>query len=119
MPLLARLYVRKKDLPKIDPKHRPEFRTKRELAVALLRWAKGWLGLWGQALWVVVDGAYAQGQRTLKPYSTEDFQQVVVAPTATASLHGDTVAAGMLFQQRECEAIEPGKVLSQMSLSDA
>ena len=33
LPLLARLYVRKKDLPKIDPKHRPEFRTKLELAV--------------------------------------------------------------------------------------
>ena len=27
LPLLARLYVRKKDLPAIDPKHRPAFRT--------------------------------------------------------------------------------------------
>ena len=26
--ILARLYVRKIDLPAIDPKHRPEFRTK-------------------------------------------------------------------------------------------
>src|SRR4051794_15792551 len=39
LPLLSRLYVRKKDLPKIDLKHRPEFRTKLELAVELLRWA--------------------------------------------------------------------------------
>ena len=45
LPLLARLYVRKKDLPGIDPKHRPAFRTKLELAVELLRWAKPWLGL--------------------------------------------------------------------------
>ena len=37
LPLLARLYVRKKDLPAIDPKHRPAFRTKLELAVELLR----------------------------------------------------------------------------------
>ena len=37
LPLLARLYVRKKDLPSIDPKHRPPFRTKLELAVELLR----------------------------------------------------------------------------------
>src|SRR5439155_14198992 len=66
LPLLARLYVRKKDLPGIDPKHRPEFRTKLELAVELLRWAKLWLGLLGKPLWVVADGAYAK-RAFLKP----------------------------------------------------
>src|SRR5512142_1304273 len=40
LPLLSRLYVRKKDLPGIDPSHRPPFRTKLGLAVELLRWAK-------------------------------------------------------------------------------
>jgi hypothetical protein len=66
LPLLARLYVRKKDLPGIDPKHRPEFRTKLELAVELLRWAKLWLGPLGKPLWVVADGAYAKAP-VLKP----------------------------------------------------
>jgi hypothetical protein len=66
LPLLARLYVRKKDLPGIDPKHRPEFRTKLELAVELLRWAKPWLGLLGLPIWVVADGAYANAA-FLKP----------------------------------------------------
>jgi hypothetical protein len=66
LPLLARLYVRKTDLPGIDPKHRPEFRTKLELAVELLRWAKAWLGLLGKPLWVVADGAYAK-KEFLKP----------------------------------------------------
>jgi hypothetical protein len=66
LPLLARMYVRKKDLPGIAPKHRPEFRTKLELAVELLRWAKLWLGLWGKPLWVVADGAYAK-KEFLKP----------------------------------------------------
>src|SRR6185312_525071 len=66
LPLLARLYVRKKDLPGIDPKHRPEFRTKLELAIELLRWAKLWLGLLGKPLWVVADGAYAKAA-FLKP----------------------------------------------------
>jgi hypothetical protein len=66
LPLLARMYVRKKDLPGIDPKHRPAFRTKLELAVELLRWAKTWLGLLGKPLWVVVDGAYAK-KDFLKP----------------------------------------------------
>src|SRR5512135_3275811 len=66
LPLLARLYVRKKDLPGIDPKHRPEFRTKLELAVELLKWASAWLGLLGKPLWAVVDGAYAKAP-FLKP----------------------------------------------------
>jgi DDE superfamily endonuclease len=66
LPLLARLYVRAKDLPGIGPKHRPEFRTKLELAVELLRWAKSWVGLLGKPLWVVADGAYAK-REFLKP----------------------------------------------------
>ncbi len=60
LPLLARMYVRKTDLVGIDLKHRPEFRTKLELAVELLRWAKLWLGLLQKPLWAVVDGAYAK-----------------------------------------------------------
>ena len=66
LPLLARLYVREKDLPGIDPKHRPEFRTKLELAVELLRWVKPWLDLLGLPIWVVADGAYANAA-FLKP----------------------------------------------------
>jgi hypothetical protein len=66
LPLLARLYVRKKDLPAIDPKHRPEFRTKLELAVELLRWARPWLALLKVPIWVVADGAYAK-KDFLKP----------------------------------------------------
>jgi DDE superfamily endonuclease len=66
LPLLARLYVRKKDLPGIDPKHRPAFRTKPELAVQSLRWAKPWLDPLKLPIWVVADGAYAKKQ-FLKP----------------------------------------------------
>ncbi len=66
LPLLARLYVRAKDLPAIDPKHRPEFQTKLEMAVELLRWAQSWLKYLGKPLWVVVDGAYAKAP-FLKP----------------------------------------------------
>lgn len=66
LPLLARLYVRKKDLPAIDEKHRPTFATKLELAVALVRWARGWLDFVAQPVWVVADGAYAKAT-FLKP----------------------------------------------------
>src|SRR5262249_12336402 len=60
LPLLARLYVRRKNLPSIDPWHRPPFKTKLELAVELVRWATAWLGFLGKPLWVAADGAYAR-----------------------------------------------------------
>ena len=60
-PLLARLYVRTKNLTSIDKKHRPKFRTKLAMAVELMQWAKKWLDIAGQPLWVVADGAYAKG----------------------------------------------------------
>jgi hypothetical protein len=66
LPLLARLYVREKNLPAIPPKDRPPFRTKLELGVVLMRWAKTWLGMLGKPLWVVTDGAYASAP-FLKP----------------------------------------------------
>jgi hypothetical protein len=66
LPLLARLYVRRKDLGGIEPRHRPAFRTKLELAAGLVRWAKAWLGHLGKPLWVVADGAYAKAP-LLKP----------------------------------------------------
>jgi hypothetical protein len=59
LPLLARLYIREKNLPGIAPKDRPAFRTKLELAVELMRWARCWLGMLVKPLWVVTDGAYA------------------------------------------------------------
>lgn len=60
LPLLARLYIRKKDQDAINKPHRVAFATKLELAVELMRWAKCWLGLLGKPLWVVTDGAYAK-----------------------------------------------------------
>jgi DDE superfamily endonuclease len=60
------MYVHKKDMPEIHPKHRPAFRNKRELAVELLPWAKAWMGLLGKPLYVVADGAYAKAN-LLKP----------------------------------------------------
>lgn len=66
LPLLARLYVRAKDLDGVAPAHRPAFRTKLEFAVELMRWAVAWLGFLGKPLWVVADGAYAKAP-FLKP----------------------------------------------------
>jgi hypothetical protein len=60
LPLLARLYVRNKDLPRVPAGSRPPFRTKLQLAVELLRWLVTWLGWLGKPLWVVADGAFAK-----------------------------------------------------------
>ncbi len=59
LPLLARRYVRRKNLPGIAAADRPQFRTELELGVELVRWAKVWLGMLGKPLWVVTDGADA------------------------------------------------------------
>jgi hypothetical protein len=66
LPLLARLYVRRKNLAGVAAADRPAFRTKLELGVELVRWAKVWLGMLGKPLWVVTDGAYASAP-FLKP----------------------------------------------------
>lgn len=61
LPLLARLYIRRKDLDKVAAADRPPFRTKLELGVELVRWAVGELGRMGRTtVWVVADGAYAK-----------------------------------------------------------
>ncbi|VTR95084.1 transposase : Uncharacterized protein OS=Singulisphaera acidiphila (strain ATCC BAA-1392 / DSM 18658 / VKM B-2454 / MOB10) GN=Sinac_2157 PE=4 SV=1: DDE_5 [Gemmata massiliana] len=66
LPLLARLYVRKTDLGTIGKKHRPPFATTLELAVELVKWARGWRDFVAAPVWVVADGAYAKGA-FLKP----------------------------------------------------
>jgi hypothetical protein len=60
LPLWSRLYIRAKDLPPIDSRHRPAFRTKLVMAVELLRWARPWLALLRRPIRVVADGAYAK-----------------------------------------------------------
>jgi hypothetical protein len=62
LPLLARLYVRRKD---IDAQLLPflrkvTFQTKLEMASELVAWAAQWLKFLGRQLWVVADGAYAK-----------------------------------------------------------
>ena len=59
LPVQAALYVRKKNLGTIPPEYQWKFRTKLELAVELIDWLVSWLRHTGQAIWLVVDGAYA------------------------------------------------------------
>jgi len=60
LPLQGDLYIRRVDLPKIDPDRRPEFHTKLESAVAQIHWLAERLCGTDKPIWVVVDGAYAK-----------------------------------------------------------
>jgi len=62
LPLLSRLYVRKKDHAKLPPGYRDQhpFRTKLELAGELLRWLAEWKGRRCARVRVLCDGAYAK-----------------------------------------------------------
>ncbi len=66
LPLRARLYVRKKDVPQLAKAYPWDFRTQLELAAELVGWLTEWLGQTGKALWLVADGAYAK-RPFLKP----------------------------------------------------
>jgi hypothetical protein len=61
LPLLAKLYIRAKDIAKLVPWYRWKFQTKLEQAAELVEWAKSLLDcLLGCEVWVVADGAYAK-----------------------------------------------------------
>jgi hypothetical protein len=60
LPLLAWLYVRAKDVPKLPAGAGWAFRTKLELAARLVAWLVGWARYLGKPLWVVIDGGYAK-----------------------------------------------------------
>jgi hypothetical protein len=60
LPVRADLYVREKDMAKVPPERRWEFRTKIELAAEQLNWLGIWLKGKRKSIWAVVDGAYAK-----------------------------------------------------------
>ena len=60
LPLLNRLYIRQKDLDKLEADRRVPFRTKLELAAEQLHWACLWRKQRYQEVWAVVDGGYSK-----------------------------------------------------------
>jgi hypothetical protein len=62
LPLLARLYVRRKDIvaQQLTLLRGVTFQTKLVMAGELVAWAAKWLKFLGRELWVVADGAYAK-----------------------------------------------------------
>ena len=85
MPLLAYLYVRQKDVPKLSKKAKWKFQTKLELAAALLRTVADRVKHLGKPLWVVTDGAYAKKVfQALERKRVETFRKPPVDATPEA-----------------------------------
>jgi len=76
LPLLGRLYVRKKDVPALPAGSGIAFATKLEMAAEAVRWLGSHLPGVAVRPWVAVDGAYAK-REFLKPAKAAGF--VVVA----------------------------------------
>jgi hypothetical protein len=60
LPLLAKLYVRQKNLKGIAPWYKVKFQTKLQQAGSLVEWAVQTLYGLGKTVWIVADGAYAK-----------------------------------------------------------
>lgn len=62
LPLLARMYVRQKDIDaqSLSFLRNVTFQTKLTMAAELITWAANSLKMLGRAVWVVTDGAYAK-----------------------------------------------------------
>jgi DDE superfamily endonuclease len=75
LPLLADLYVRRKDLPGVPPEYKWQFRTKLEMAAAQLHWLKVWAAHRFDELVATTDGGYAK-KPFLKPAKAEGVQVI-------------------------------------------
>ncbi|SRR5216683_4107952 len=60
LPVLAKLYVRQKDIGKIPKHYAWTFQTKLALAAGLVEWLIPWVRRLDKAVWIVVDGFYAK-----------------------------------------------------------
>jgi hypothetical protein len=60
LPILARLYVRRKDIGKLPRYYRWQFQTKLQQAADMIRWAANMAAEAGKRLWIVADGFYAK-----------------------------------------------------------
>ena len=60
LPLLAKLYIRAKDIGKLPRHYRWPFQTKLQQAAELIRWAARQAAPAGKPVWIVADGFYAK-----------------------------------------------------------
>ena len=60
LPLLAKMYVRAKDITKVPTDYRIRFQNKLQQAAELVRWASQCCKRLGKQLWIVTDGGFTK-----------------------------------------------------------
>jgi hypothetical protein len=60
LPILAKLYIRVKDVDKLPRYYRWQFQTKLQQAAELIRWVADLTAGTGKRVWIVADGFYAK-----------------------------------------------------------
>jgi hypothetical protein len=60
LPLLAKMYVRAKDIAKVPTDYRIRFQNKLQQAAELVRWASQCCKRLGKQLWIVTDGGFTK-----------------------------------------------------------
>src|SRR5208283_435455 len=123
LPLLADLYIRRTDLPKIDADRRPEFHTKLESAAAQLHWLAEHFRGSDKPIWAVAGGA--RGRDHLRRSLTAERGPV---QPATGSARGRTwarPAAALWHAATEpgqaggaCPGLAGGRVLAVSTTTD-
>ena len=61
LPLLSKLYIRKKDVKELPKEYGWKFKTKLVLAWELVEWLYEKCIKWGKDLWILTDGGYSKG----------------------------------------------------------
>lgn len=60
LPLLSELYIRQKDIDRMDADHRVPFRTKLQEAAELVDWLDTWRSDRFEEVWLLIDGGYSK-----------------------------------------------------------
>jgi len=60
LPMLGEMYIRQKDIDRLDPDHRVPFRSKLQQAAELLDWLDIWHSCRFEEIWLLIDGGYSK-----------------------------------------------------------
>jgi len=86
LPILAKMYVRAKDIAKLPTENLIGFQDKLQQAAELVKWASQCCRQLGKQLWIVTDGGFTKA-RFLKPAIQADAT-IITRLRKDAALHG-------------------------------
>ena len=110
LPLLAKMYVRAKDIAKLPTENLIGFQTKLQQATELVKWASECCKMLGKQLWIVTDGGFTKA-RFLKP-------AILLGVTVITRLRKDAALHGLLKPVKKRKPGRPRKYGQRIYLSN-